>query len=451
MVLTETNRKELIRAILEFLKSNGFENSYQQLIDEAKVPPGDIPTDGILERKWTLIPRLQTIITDLEQKLEQAKKEAGNIGKLKLTRNSTSENLPQMPERMTLEGHRGQITCVLFHPIYSLLVSASEDAMIRLWDIETGKPEKPLSGHTGTVNDLAFNSNGTMLASCSSDISIKLWNFQTFDCIKTLRGHEHNITGIAFLPSGDHIVSASRDKTINLWEVASGYCLKTFTGHNEWVRKVIIHPTLLIMASCSHDQTAIIWDISAAITSVQNKAAGSVDSSKLIIQQLPGHDNVIETIAFANDEANKVIEGSEYYRKVKFIASVTTDEGSKDSIDTGEKGKKEEAKKSNKLFVATGGRDKLIKIWDAKEGTLIGTLIGHDNWVRDLKFHPNGKYLLSVSDDKSLRAWDLVNGRCMKQILNAHDHFVSCLDFSAKYLTCATGSANKKIKLWDCS
>jgi len=33
--------------------------------------------------------------------------------------------------------------------------------------------------------------------------------------------------------------------------------------------------------------------------------------------------------------------------------------------------------------------------------------IGHDGWVNDLVFHPNGKYLLSASDDKSVRIWDL--------------------------------------------
>eukprot|EP00826_Nyctotherus_ovalis_P044059 TRINITY_DN471_c0_g1_i1.p1 TRINITY_DN471_c0_g1~~TRINITY_DN471_c0_g1_i1.p1 ORF type:complete len:446 (-),score=116.19 TRINITY_DN471_c0_g1_i1:132-1469(-) len=445
MSLTETNKKELTRAILEFLKSNGYENSYQELLAEAKVSPSDVSTDNILGRKWVLIPKLQMKIQELERMLEQAQKEAGAAGKLRiLGKNAASENLPQMPEKMVLEGHRGQITSVLFHPIYSLLVSASEDATIRVWDIETGKPEKFLTGHTGTVNNLAFNTNGTMLASCSADISIKLWSFQTFDCIKTLQGHEHNITGIAFLPSGDHIVSSSRDKTIKLWEVASGYCLKTFVGHNEWVRKVIIHPTL-VMASCSHDQTAIIWDLNDALTAIRNKTAGN--DAKLILQQLPGHDNVIEAIAFGNDEANRVIEGSEYYRKARFMASISAGEETKDSIDAS----KAEVKKASKLFVATGARDKLIKLWDAKEATLVATFVGHDNWVRDILFHPNGKYLLSVSDDKSLRVWDLGNGRCIKQILNAHEHFVSCLDFTAKYLACATGSANKQIKVWDCS
>ena len=130
---------------------------------------------------------------------------------------------------------------------------------------------------------------------------------------------------------------------------------------------------------------------------------------------------------------------------------MATTEESKDSKDSIEINKKSELKSSVKVFVATGSRGKRIKLWDAKEGTLIENFEGHDNWVRDLVFHPNGKYLLSVSDDKSMRVWDLSNGRCIKKISEAHNHFVSCIDFSAKYLVCATGSVNNQIKLWDCN
>lgn len=52
--------------------------------------------------------------------------------------------------------------------------------------------------------------------------------------------------------------------------------------------------------------------------------------------------------------------------------------------------------------------------------------IGHDNWVRSLVFHPSGKYLLSVSDDKTLRIWELKTKRCLKT-LDAHSHFATCI------------------------
>lgn len=49
-----------------------------------------------------------------------------------------------------------------------------------------------------------------------------------------------------------------------------------------------------------------------------------------------------------------------------------------------------------------------------------------DNWVRALIFHPSGKFLLSASDDKTIRTWDLATGRCLKT-LEAHGHFVTTM------------------------
>lgn len=57
---------------------------------------------------------------------------------------------------------------------------------------------------------------------------------------------------------------------------------------------------------------------------------------------------------------------------------------------------------------------------------LTGQQTGHDNWIRALVFHPTGKFLLSASDDKTIRIWDLKTGRCTKTI-EAHDHFVTCM------------------------
>lgn len=104
------------------------------------------------------------------------------------------------------------------------MVSASEDATIKVWDFETGEYERTLKGHTDSVQDIAFDVHGKMLASCSADLSIKLWDFQqTFECIKTMHGHDHNVSSVAFIPpSCDYLLSASRDKTIKMWEVGTG-------------------------------------------------------------------------------------------------------------------------------------------------------------------------------------------------------------------------------------
>ena len=106
------------------------------------------------------------------------------------------------------------------------------------------------------------------------------------------------------------------------------------------------------------------------------------------------------------------------------------------------------SEKELKNFIATGSRDKRIRIFDVKSGFCVITLTGHDNWVTDLVFHPNGKYLISCADDKSIRIWDLVYGRCYRKIYGAHDHFISCFDMKGK--VAASGSVDLSIKIWSC-
>ena len=52
---------------------------------------------------------------------------------------------------------------MLLHPVYSLVVSASEDASIKVWDFETGDYERTLKGHTDSVQDIAFDHTGNFL------------------------------------------------------------------------------------------------------------------------------------------------------------------------------------------------------------------------------------------------------------------------------------------------
>eukprot|EP00124_Ichthyophonus_hoferi_P003191 Ihof_evm5s263 gene=Ihof_evmTU5s263 len=360
MVLSGKQQEELHKAIFDYLITNKFNETAKVFQEESMVDDLDDITlkriAGLLEKKWVSVVRLQKKVMDLEQRVGQLTEEVSQGA----TRKPDNKNwIPRPPERYMMRGHREPITCVRFHPVFSLCVSTSEDATIKIWDFETGEFERTLKGHTNIVQDVAFDHSGNLMASCSADLTVKLWDFQTYECIKTLHGHDHNVSGVVFLPSGDHILSASRDKTIKMWEVATGYCIRTFKGHSDWVRSVAVNLDGSLFASCSNDKEARVW------------SPGSTDC-KMVLR---GHEHVIECVAFANHEA------------LPFIGELMAGDKKSKTVPTGD-------------FVATGSRDKTIKIWELSTGRCLNTLTGHDNWVRTLRFHPRGKLLLSGGDDK---------------------------------------------------
>ncbi len=64
----------------------------------------------------------------------------------------------------------------------------------------------------------------------------------------------------------------------------------------------------------------------------------------------------------------------------------------------------------NNKFIATGGEDGIIKLWNIDSGKLLNTLVGHLNPIKSLDVSPDSKFLASVSGfpEAKLNIWDLV-------------------------------------------
>ncbi|KCV72736.1 hypothetical protein H696_00315 [Fonticula alba] len=446
-ILTSRQQEELNFSILSYLHQNGLGESAAAFAREVPldgVDPADSATfsstkfASLLEKKWTSVVRLQRKVIELEKQVAELQTELAAAPVRVDT--STRDWLPRAPEKFILTGHRSPVTQVSFHPVYTVVASSSEDATIKLWDYDTGHLERTCRGHTNTVQDLAYSPNGNLLASCSADLTIKLWDASDdYTCVRTLIGHDHNVSSVAFIqPRGELLVSASRDNTIRIWNITSGHCVRTITSaHSDWVRRAIPSHAGAFIASCSNDQLVKIWD-----TRTGN-----------CLQTMGGHSHVVECVVWAPHLAEAPLRELLGLPKVTAAAArraarESAVPGSPDGTDTTAEGDGPAVQESLH-YVATGSRDRTIKLWDTRTGQCVHTFNGHDNWVRALAFHPSGKFLLSVADDKTLRIWDLSNGRCIKTI-EAHSHFVTSLDFCLTSPLLATGSVNQDIKLWEC-
>jgi platelet-activating factor acetylhydrolase IB subunit alpha len=433
-LLTPKQKQELNQALLDYLQASGYSAAFEALKREAGVEE-DAKQKGVLEKKWASIVRLQRKINDLEAKVTQYEAERSSSGgRGGVVGEEGAALLPRQPAKFVLKGHRDNVTSVRFHPNHEIVCSASEDATIRVWDFEQGRVERTLKGHTGAVRDIAFDSKGTLLVSCSNDLTIKIWDFtSSYTCTKTLHGHDHTISSVRFTPAGDQIVSCSRDNSIKIWETATGYCKQTLLGHSKWVRRIDISNDGTLVISGSMDQSARIWDLR------NGKCIGSYEE----------HDNAIETVAFVPAKSAHTIARGIAIKNAT-SPSASSSSSSNDTSDTSNDDPNNLSPEHSNKYAASAGRDKLIKIFEISSNSTIMTLAGHDNWVRDIYFHPDGKHLISVSDDRAIKIWDLKEQRCIKTLSEAHEHFIQCLDFSVRNPHLATGSVDNSISIWPC-
>jgi platelet-activating factor acetylhydrolase IB subunit alpha len=191
-----------------------------------------------------LLKLLSLKILDLEARLQEALHDNTNMAALPagFSRRNNPDWLPTAgSSKHTLTGHRDAVNAVAFHPVYSALVSASDDSTMKVWDWETGEMERTLKGHTKRITDCEYDSKGKNLGtfsstayspqysqfpavSCAYDLFIKLWNVENdYQNFATLRGHEHSVSSSKFLPGDDRIISSSRDQTVRIWEIATTY------------------------------------------------------------------------------------------------------------------------------------------------------------------------------------------------------------------------------------
>jgi WD40 repeat protein len=96
-------------------------------------------------------------------------------------------------------------------------------------------------------------------------------------------------------------------------------------------------------------------------------------------------------------------------------------------------------------WVATGGVDRSIRLWNAFDGAPALALANHNGPVEALVFADN-QTLYTASSDATLRVWAPATGR-MKRILRGHDQPVLALDYSARRGLLLTGSADGSVRL----
>jgi len=103
-------------------------------------------------------------------------------------------------------------------------------------------------------------------------------------------------------------------------------------------------------------------------------------------------------------------------------------------------------------LLVTGGDDYKVRVWDTKAQNrkCLYTLHGHLDYVRSCQFHHEMPWILSASDDQTIRIWSFSSRQCIA-ILTGHNHYIMCAQFHPKDDLIVSASMDSTVRVWDIS
>ncbi|KAG3199902.1 hypothetical protein PC128_g4982 [Phytophthora cactorum] len=112
----------------------------------------------------------------------------------------------------TLSGHlQIQAYCLAYDKLGNVVITGSDDRLVKIWSLRTGDLLFTLRGHVGNITDLAVNHSNTLLASSSDDKTVRVWEMSTGAPVAVLVGHSSVVNAVRFHPKKNIIVTASDD------------------------------------------------------------------------------------------------------------------------------------------------------------------------------------------------------------------------------------------------
>jgi WD40 repeat protein len=100
--------------------------------------------------------------------------------------------------------------------------------LLRIWDVDSGKPLGVLEGHEQGITGVAFLPDGKRAISAGRDGTLKLWDVASRTVIRTLESKDDTPSCIAVSPDGSRALTGGSRGGLTLWDLAGGEPIRSF-------------------------------------------------------------------------------------------------------------------------------------------------------------------------------------------------------------------------------
>ncbi|KAI5075509.1 hypothetical protein GOP47_0009585 [Adiantum capillus-veneris] len=282
-----------------------------------------------------------------------------------------------------------KLTSCDYHQGLNLLVAGFAHGVFGLYQMPDFTCIHLLSISKQRLTTSIFNSTGNWLAfGCAKLGQLLVWEWRTESYILKQQGHYFDVNSVAYSPGSQLIATGADDNKLKVWNSSSGFCFVTFAEHTNSITAVHFLPGNSALLSASLDGTVRAWDL----------------------------------LRYRNFRTFTTPSPTQF-------ASLTADR-------SGE-------------VVCAGSLDSFqIYVWSMKTSRLLDVLSGHEGPVHGLMFSPVHEMLASSSWDKTVRIWDVFNGKGGLETF-PHNHDVLTVAYRPDGRQLASTTLNGQIHLWD--
>ncbi|KAI7015795.1 small nucleolar ribonucleoprotein-like protein complex subunit [Hortaea werneckii] len=363
------------------------------------------------------------------------------------------------------------------------LASAGEDGRVRVWDLHKRKSAATLDGHVSVVRSLSFSPELKVLLSASRDKTVALWDAKSWQQMSTVAVLE-GVESAGFVGGGRFFYTGGETARLRLWSTEAGVEITQEQEQGvetEAIIDVQQHDGLPFLLSVHADQTLVQHSLQPLQT-LESSPAQQIPPLPVIRRISGTHDEIID-LAYVGSERNfmALATNLEDIRLISlssgdasmqassyFGADVGLLKGHSDIIIT-------LSVDWSGHWLATGAKDNTAKLWrlDPVNGdfSCYATFTGHaesigaaalptaappagsKEYTDPLKHPP--KFLITGSQDKTVKRWDIStqSGKVPRAAYTrkAHDKDINAIATSPSSMSplFASASQDRTVKIWD--
>lgn len=239
-----------------------------------------------------------------------------------------------------LRGHTDWVRCATYDPTETKIYTSGNDRRILTWDAIDGSFIGEIDQQTDAIVALAIDPTGQRLATAGFQDQVMVYDLATGRITVELECPCDDMRTVTFSPSGNEIIASGRSGVIRIWDSVTGEKQRDIAAHRRRVHRVLVADDGDQIISCAEDRTIKLFSL----------------SDNTVKKELPRRPCKINSVALLGDQ-----------------------------------------------FIASGGSDNLIRLWDRKTLEEVHSLVGHRGTITSLCY--DGNLLYSGSYDTELRIW----------------------------------------------